>query len=200
MAEYALHDGERVKIGTCEEMYYLRAEQAHDVVAVPGSVDPVKHAEELRFRFPWPDEDGTAPGRFDPYNRTVALWGMETPAGLADAHHPVQFIANAGYLTSLPCPESGRFPADLHFQRNGFGGAVRLCGQRRVGDVLASIVTCGGCGLKWRLETLEDAAPALEALAHEVERATRQESPSRAEWFAEVARRLQAGYRAPVAI
>lgn len=65
MGEYALYEGERIKIGSCEEMFWLRAEQADLVTPVAGSVDPVKHRGKLLFRFPFPDEDGTAPGSFE---------------------------------------------------------------------------------------------------------------------------------------
>ena len=58
MGEYAKHKGEEIKIGTCENMYYLRFDQRHKVKALPGNVDPNgADAYALRFRFPWPNED-----------------------------------------------------------------------------------------------------------------------------------------------
>lgn len=77
MGENAKYSGEVVKIGTCEQMYYLRAEQAAQVEPVPHSLDPIRHATGIRFRFPWPDEDGTAPGSFDPPGRTLMLEGLK---------------------------------------------------------------------------------------------------------------------------
>lgn len=54
MGEYATFRGQSVKIGTCEDMYYLRADQAHLVKPTRGSCDPraadVQRA--IRFRFP----------------------------------------------------------------------------------------------------------------------------------------------------
>jgi|ERR1700722_4953019 len=73
MGEYAGFRGDQVKIGTCEQMYYLRADQAHLVRALPGNVDPLKDAEHLRFRFPFPDEDHIQPGAFGDFDRTVVL-------------------------------------------------------------------------------------------------------------------------------
>jgi hypothetical protein len=61
--EYAFYGGRRIKIGTGEEMYLLRAGEVHLLQPDPGSsVDPARDAARLLFRFPWPEEDGTAPG------------------------------------------------------------------------------------------------------------------------------------------
>jgi hypothetical protein len=58
MGEYARYNGSDIKIGTCEDMYYLRADQAHLVTApVDGMLDPIKYAAQIRFRFPFPEED-----------------------------------------------------------------------------------------------------------------------------------------------
>lgn len=55
MGEYAMYGGHQIKIGTCEDMYYLRADQAQRVRPERGSVDPFRQAPEIRFRFPWPE-------------------------------------------------------------------------------------------------------------------------------------------------
>lgn len=73
MGENASYQGQEIKIGTCENMYYLRADQAHLVTALPGNLDPVKRADAIRFRFPFPDEDHIAPGDFRDYGRTVTV-------------------------------------------------------------------------------------------------------------------------------
>lgn len=198
MGEYATFRGERIKIGTCESLYYLRADQA---AAVDYEVDLSKPSG-LRFRFPFPDEDEIEPGAFERYNRSIPLWGLTPPAELAGEHYDVQFKADAGYLLSVPCPESGRCP--VRFGRNGFGGAVRLAQQKRVGELLVAVVQCGGCGMAWRLETLEDAQPAIDALEAEAERKEHQERLSAehykcepnpvGDFYREIARRIRAGY------
>lgn len=107
MGEYAKWNGQEIKIGTCENMYYLRADQAHRVQRLEGNVDPVRDAAALRFRFPWPDEDGKDPGddHGKGYERAVTLRGLSVPDGVE--HSIVQFVASAGYNVCLPCPESG---------------------------------------------------------------------------------------------
>lgn len=163
MGEYAKANGEEVKIGTCENMYYLRYDQRAKVHALPGSVNPVRDAGALRFRFPWPDEDHVAPGGAEfgdnGHHRSIAVDGYTAQ----DVEHfSVQFTAHAGYLTSLPCPESkeytdargGRVTATgLHVHRNGFSGAVQLVAQRWIEGVgLVPVMRCGGCGAMWREE------------------------------------------------
>lgn len=169
MGELAIHNGQTVKIGTCEDMLYLRADQARQVRPHPTSVDAVRDAEYLRFRFPWPDEDGVAPRRFeDPYRRMV-LWGASPPTEHAEEHYRVQFTSPHGYVTSLPCPESGKCPEGVQVARNGFKGAVFLVQQRLHEGLLVPVLQCA-CGLSWRVPTLEDAAPLFEALLRADER------------------------------
>lgn len=164
MGEYAKFNGESVKIGTCEDMYYLRYDQRTLVEPESGNVDPVDDAEHLRFRFPWPDEDHIEPGsgKFhdNGYHRSIAVYGFSAP----DVEHSnVQFTAHAGYVTSLPCPESTLYQdgsngsrklvgADnINVHRNGFSGAVHLVAQRWIPGIgLVPILRCGGCGSMWR--------------------------------------------------
>lgn len=160
MGEYAIRksDGEEIKIGTCESMYYLRADQRFAVRALQGNVDPSSDdAYALRFRFPWPDEDGKAPGpdsfheaaSGNGFDRGVTVPGMAAPANIE--HFTIQFTAPHGYVTSLPCPESGAtFPFTIH--RNGFRGAVQLIQQKLLRDGrLVPILRCA-CGSAWRCE------------------------------------------------
>lgn len=154
MGEYATFRGEQIKIGTCEDMYYLRFDQRELVTPESGNVNPVTDAPELRFRFPWPDEDANEPGDFEDYNRGLTIYGVNVASDVE--HYSVQFAADAGYLVSLPCPESGESitvngkPLTIH--RNGFKGAVQLVRQKiRPGIGLCPILRCA-CGAMWRVE------------------------------------------------
>jgi hypothetical protein len=176
MGEYAKYQGAEIKIGTCESMYYLRADQAHLVEPLHGNVDPINDAEHLRFRFPFPDEDGIEPGHFDDYNRGVRIPGWSLPDDF-EGHGSVQFTASAGYVLSVPCPEQfgthGFGPVDVEgvaVHRNGFNGHPVVRQQRMVDGILTVVVACGACGAAWRLPTLEDAAPVIEAFRAEAER------------------------------
>ena len=69
MGEYALRKSDRqsIKIGTCEDMYYLRYEDQDKVVPESGS------DFGYRWRIPFPDEDHILPGDYDGGFRQVDL-------------------------------------------------------------------------------------------------------------------------------
>lgn len=194
MGEYAKTlTGESIKIGTCEDMLYLRADQRFQVRPEEGSVDPVRHAAELRFRFPWPDEDNVKPGMFDDPFRKLRV-DIEPPEGFQ--HGIVQFVAPEGYNVCLPCPE-GPSEHGLHVHRNGFAGASFLVQQRLIDGQALAVFQCV-CGRAWRAPTLADAEPACTAL---LDRAERQEIDRQTgelttfgQFLVEVARRIRIGY------
>ncbi len=172
MGEYAKYGGTEIKVGTCEDMYYLRYDQRGQVYPVRGSVNPAgPERYMLRFRFPWPDEDHVPPGGYDPYDRALAVPGF-APSQECE-HRDVQFTARVGYVTSLPCPEGsplyhrevqygstvfrlGTLEPPIHVHRNGFQGATLLQAQKLVKGIgLVPILRCGGCGSMWREEDRE---------------------------------------------
>lgn len=157
MGEYANHGSTRIKIGTCGDLYYLRADQRHEVHG--GDVHGPDYWTGMRFRFPWPDEDDMAPGgdfHANDYNRSIPVPGATVPEGVE--HYTVQFSARPpGYLVSLPCPEGEDHSHGLTVHRNGFSGRVRLVRQKLAEDGrLLPILQCGGCGTMWRLEDPAD--------------------------------------------
>ena len=184
MGEYAEYRGGRIKIGTCESMYYLRADQARLVRALPGNVDPVRDRGEIRFRFPFPDEDALKPGSFDDYGRGVRIpGGWHLPAEYEHSGS-VQFSGKPGYLLSLPCPEAFRAEGDsfhtdvtldggatLRVHRNGFSGGYEVTQQRSIEGEWWTVVDCGSCGHAWRLPP-DLAAEVAECFLVEAERET----------------------------
>lgn len=175
MGEYAKYNGQDVKIGTCENMYYLRAGQRHEI---DGYGFDAETLGVIRFRFPFPDEDALEPGHFDDYSRGVRVPGYSLPAELSgDEHHSVQFTSSTGYVLSIPCPEQfgtpGLGPVDvggIGVHRNGFNGYPVLVQQAFRGGRLVSLLHCGACGAVHRLDTLEDARPVIDAFREEAER------------------------------
>jgi len=196
MGEYAKYNGQQIKIGTCESMYYLRADQAHLVQAMSGNVNPITDCESIRFRFPFPEEDGCKPGSFDDFQKTVGLYGL--PVETSFEHHTTQFVSQRGYLTSLPCPETVIQDAaikNLRFARNANNGPMRIVQQKVFNGMLVTVLECGGCGIAWRLETLEMAQPVIDLLRkytpdteinkHDLKR------------YREIANRIEQGYLNP---
>jgi hypothetical protein len=201
MGEYGKFVSREVKIGTCGDMLYLRAEHADWIDPLPGNVRPVADALGIRFRFPFPDEDMTEPGEYSDPFRSVGLYGVEVPAEGVD-HYSVQFkdTGNHGLLVSLPCPESpeGR-DASYKVHRNGYSGPVRISQQRVWEGRLVLVAECGSCGAKYRYPTLEDAQPVLDALDNYATSAARSDDESRAVWYRTIADRILAGYTDPPA-
>lgn len=167
MGEYAKYNGKEIKIGTCEDMYYLRYDQRNLVRPLPGNLDPRdKNIQDIiRFRFPWPDEDNSEPGGqgadFDPF-RSFPIHDVAAPEDVD--HTTVQFKASNGYLVSLPCPEGPKKIDGLTIHKNGYGGAVHLVQNRVKNGKLVPVFKCGGCGCMWRVEDEDDLAPYLAAL------------------------------------
>lgn len=202
MGEHATYRGQTIKIGTCEDMYYLRLDQASSVTPQRGSVAPAgRERVHLRFRLPFPDEDHVAPGEFgDPF-RAVPIYGTTLRA---PEHHSVQFTAHAGYLTSLPCPESlpeaadglvaGRVDAGalgaVTIHRNGFAGRLQLVQVKPLADGRAvPILQCGGCKAKFRVESPEEIAEIVVALRR---RGDMRNPDYSAEWWHTLADRIAA--------
>lgn len=206
MGEYAkTRAGDEIKLGTCEDMYYLRADQVDEIAGY-------RFAFEVdRFRFPFPDEDENAPGHFDDYSRGWKVPGGYTlPETLSgDEHRSIQFSAPMGYLVSLPCPEQfgradggtfteipiGEHGDTIRVGRNGFsGGGATVHQQAYRGGVLVTLLHCGSCGAVHRLDTLEDAEPVIEAFRAEADRTEWRRVDWRREHLLTIAARIEAGY------
>lgn len=200
MGEYALYQGYRIKIGTCEDMYYLRADQAHLVTPVSGSLDPVKEAEQIRFRFPFPDEDRIEPGRFGNYARALGLHDVDY--GPAE-HRRVQWTSNGtgaagrGALTMTPCPLSSDWPEGLKAMYNGFSGNVQIRQQRLIEGALWLVCECGICGAAYRVPP-GDLDPIIDKLAAEARLHDAHDDPTRADYYREISLRILAGYTGPL--
>ena len=168
MGEYARYQDEDIKIGTCENMYYLRIEDVHKVEPIAGNVDP-RTDNDLRFRLPFPDEDANGPGTGD-YNRGVRLfriegegmfrqtidyrpeWLQEADPGSLQLSHP------SGLLLSVPCHHGDRLPdlgegARAHW--NGKSHSLELYMVKRTREGVFPIVRCRHCGDMWRVDWAE---------------------------------------------
>ncbi len=200
MGEYATYKEQEIKIGTCEDLYYLRFDQRDRIRDYDFTPDV------FRYRFPFPDEDGIEPGAFSDHDRGERIPGWTIPADWI-GHYSVQFIAQAGYVASLPCPESvggppGLDPVDVggvKVHRNGWHGHAVVKQQRLLNGQLLTVVGCNACGAAWRLETLEDAEPVIVALRAEADRERRlRGQEARADYLHTIADRIAQGYAVSV--
>jgi hypothetical protein len=196
MSEEALYHGEKIKIGTCEDMYYLRADQAHLVTAMLKNYDPVRDAEKIRFRFPFPQEDNIPPGGFSDPFYGLGVYGVEVPDDVE--HGMIQFRADKGLLVSLPCPYSPEGKAaPYHVAFNGFGGPVKIVQQRLFRGQLVLVCQCGCCGRAYRYPVLADAESLVNALIAKAQDEPLAGGIGSASYYLEVARRIIDGYLKP---
>lgn len=212
MGEYASYNGQEIKIGTCEQMYCLRADQVHLVLPLSGNVNPRnrQQAESIRFRFPFPQEDGEKPGSFKDYDYGLGLYGIEPPEDID--HSFLQFTRNypqsGGVILSIPCPRSKEGKASpVKVSYNGYSGPVHIHSQRLVEGKLVLILRCGDCGALYRVPTLEEAQPVLDILAKYATDEDRQHKKdeayhkctlvNRGDFYREIAKRIVAGYTEP---
>ena len=173
MGEYAIRksDGARIKIGTCEDMYYIRFDQRHLVKHEEGNVNLADDHEvgQLRFRLPFPDEHDMEPGEYDEHNRAVPLvkhsptgsswWSDESTksdVGIVQLHHK-----EMGLLINVPCWHGLELPDvgdKCQAFWNGKGYSFVLSSLRAVYDAeteelqVFPIVRCRHCNQAWRYE------------------------------------------------
>jgi hypothetical protein len=177
MGEYATRrsDRQQIKIGTCENMYYLRWD---DIAKV--SIDYSLRQPGLRFRLPFPDEDQLQPGEYNDFNRGYRLlpctdskateWplatecqapgqrpaevpftveGAEESPGLFQMHHPSGLLINVSCRHGAVLPEGSK---DLRPFWNGKDPYPwELCMiKNHENEGLLPIVRCRHCGDMFR--------------------------------------------------
>jgi len=151
-------DQERVKIGTCESMYYLRWDDIDRVVINYDLRQP-----GLSFRLPFPDEDDQLPGQYDPYNRgyrllpyeddghTIAFEAPETIAhpGLIQLHHLSGLLINAHCFHGLRLPE-GSEEIQSHWNGKDPHAWELVRVKHHPGAGLLPLIQCRHCGQLFR--------------------------------------------------
>jgi hypothetical protein len=168
-------DGQSVKIGTCESMYYLRFDQRGDVAYPwPALTDSEDNLDPFLYRFPDPREDGTLPGEYEGAwgGVKLSIKGFWNTFGDKVDHYTIQATdtGKLGYLFNLPCPEGnpelyrnemGQGP---RVGRNGGTTTVTITAQRWFAGRLVLVVQCAACRHSIRLTELADVQPILDEL------------------------------------
>lgn len=169
MGEYAKVNGTQVKIGTCEDMMYLRFEDRDLCRPIPGNVDIRNDsiAAECFFRLPYPDEDGKGPGG-EP-DRGLRLYRTVTDESgrqdwAEDFADPdlepgtLQMTHGSGLLLNVPCHHGAKLP-DVGPARalwNGKIWSLELSRLRCVSESgrlrLYPVVRCRWCRKMWRYD------------------------------------------------
>lgn len=169
MGEYAVRKSDHVeiKIGTCEDMYYLRYEDRDKVSKLPNNLDPAT-CVGLRFRLPFPDEDEVRPGEYQEYNRGLRLY-QTVNSGTASAWHQdfsdestvkapgiIQLHHSAsGLLVNLPCYHGIKLPEVAQGTKvfwNGKGHSFELSSLKVTDEGVFPVVRCRHCDSAWRYD------------------------------------------------
>jgi hypothetical protein len=160
MGEYAVRksDGERVKIGTCEEMFYLRYEDRNKVSQLDGSLNTSTELN-LFWRLPFPDEDNVQIGQYENHVKGLRLY-KQTPGGCEDfrdettPENPgsIQVKHESGLLFCVPCYHGEKLPDinGIRFHWNGRSWFYELASIKNTPDGIFPIVRCRHCGQMWR--------------------------------------------------
>ena len=154
MGEYARRNSDKaeIKIGTCENMYYLRYEDRNKVSKLPGSLNPAT-TFDLRFRLPLPDEDRVKIGEYDSCFVGVPLpdykndFSAQDPGTMQVHHQP------SGLLINLPCYHGEKLPEVGPYSRafwNGKEHSYELIAVKNTREGLFPIIQCRHCQKMWR--------------------------------------------------
>lgn len=162
MGEYAKRqDGQEIKIGTCESMYYLRYEDRDKVRKLPGNLDP-STTTNLFWRLPFPDEDNIRIGEYTEYNRGLRLFKKNEDTGYYDSfsdsetvEHPgtMQCCNDSGLLINVKCYHGERLPTgndDFKAHWNGKSWFYELVSIKNTPDGIFPVVHCRHCRSMWR--------------------------------------------------
>jgi hypothetical protein len=156
MGEYAIRksDNQEIKIGTCENMYYLRYSDK-DMVRQKNenNLDPndEKTIPELRFRLPFPDEDHIKPGDYEPFRKeNVILYDYEPKnetVGILQMH------TKYGMMLNVPCYHGEKLPentGDIKPFWNGKSSGYCLKYLKFIDNVPYGVYGCIECHEEWR--------------------------------------------------
>ncbi len=163
MGEYAIrkYDDIEIKMGTCENMYYIRYEDRNKVYAIEGNINPADTLN-LRWRLPFPDEDNIIPGEYKEYNRAVRLCdktggdfkfndSIKFP-GIIQLKHP------SGLLVNVNCYHGEKLPKDTNdtkYHWNGKSWSWELVFIKNTEHGIKPIIHCRHCNKSWQCEWVD---------------------------------------------
>lgn len=174
MGEYARRkiDGQEVKIGTCNRMYYCRYDQIN-------KINYPYNSDNLIWRIPNPDEDGTLPGD---YKYSLLREGVIVPwklkldtsklkredAAILKQTGTIQLSdKRMGLLVNMKCPhglpleQEGNTQCSLAY--NGHQNTLYVCGLKNTPKELTVVFTCASCESIWST-SFNDIEPLIESI------------------------------------
>lgn len=162
MGEYAkrIADGEEIKIGTCESMYYIRHEDRFKAEEIRNSLNP-QTEKNLFWRIPLFSEDGIEPGDYDNYDvkdskdsrYELRLIEDERFLKLQNDNRTSQArIDESGLVMNVKCYHGLKLNEsndDVKFFFNGKTFPLHLNSLKNAKNELRICIRCYGCGQLW---------------------------------------------------
>lgn len=154
MGEYATRksDGVKVKIGTCESMYYLRHEDQSKV-----TYQHFQHG--LRYRLPFLDEDSVAVGEYRNNDRGLRLYKTDENGRMTEfapegdhLHGTIQLMHPSGLLVNVKCHHGLKLPEgsdDIQPHWNGRSWFFELKAIKAVDGGTRPVYGCRHCWRMW---------------------------------------------------
>ncbi|MCE0540408.1 hypothetical protein LWF15_33435 [Kineosporia rhizophila] len=177
--------GEPVQLGTASQLTQIRYDQTHLIeTRQPNDTTALIQPESFHWRFPYPDEDGIAPGQFLTAERRWHIPGLPIPPGVM--HNSVQVTnEERNWSVTVPCPvspeatrligrdtelrpvESPGTPQIVRYQTPpALLWPVTIAAQRFNGYRLVLETECAGCGALWTYPDIDEVMPVIETLRH----------------------------------
>jgi hypothetical protein len=204
MGEYVNHSKlGYIKLGTCEDLYYTTFQQLQENIALsllssqPGNLEPEEYLNPekgFRYRFPFPDEDGTEIGDYHKFefNRGVEIildYFIEFDHEKVCLKIPKKETSNSNINIYVPCPHSADFKNVDVCYRSDHRQSIEIIQQKQIDKELWTVIRCPYCHAAIRLEKVE----ALK-LAECVRKNADKNNPDSITFYNEIANRILAGY------
>lgn len=170
MGEYLSINGERIKIGTCEELTdarlsQLQALKPHEVMRLEGNLPLAEYLNPAHgwfYRFPFPDEDDKGIGEFKDLDRgwivklspelSPTLWAEMGEWEHYRIAHNCHIGFSYGFNVTFPCPLSNEFPKNDSVLKGDGYKIIEVVSQKQVDGEIQVVIRCGYCGALVRFD------------------------------------------------
>lgn len=172
MGEYFKNGNINFKLGTCEDLMYIRHSEIESLKELKNELadsngemtDYLKDGHFYRFPFPWEDgQKAVDINKRQPEDSNTNFFNVpeiKDKIKISHEHLIKSFSLNGANNVNvwLPCPMSPDFEAlNLHTSQNGFKAIfpISVIREKMVNGKLQTVYTCPYCGVWFRMDEEE---------------------------------------------